>query len=79
MKIGALMSGVLLLKGYCQAAILYLFVTIINSVVFYSNPPELAGIERYFTPWAIGVAIVVPVIFITIIAFNWKFLKWSNP
>jgi hypothetical protein len=78
-KIGALVSGLLLLKGYRQAVILYLFIIIINSVIFYSNPPKLAGIERYFTPWAIGIAFIVPVVFLSIIAFNWKALKWSKP
>lgn len=72
-----LVSGILLLLGYKHAAFVYLTVTIANTTVFYLYPPNLVGTDQYFTPQAIALAVVAPVIFVSILLFNWKSLRWS--
>jgi hypothetical protein len=77
-KSSALLSGILLLKGYKEAAFLYFTITIINTIIFYSFPPNIKGIEVYFTLPAIAGSIAVPLIFAGVITYYWKSLTWAR-
>jgi hypothetical protein len=72
-----LISGILLFRGYRQAAIIYFAISIVNTLVFYTNLPNINGIEQYTSTQAIALAIVAPLLFMTVILYNWKSLKWK--
>lgn len=74
-KLLALFSGILLLKGLKVGAIIYFIATVINTVVFYVKPPDIEGIEIYFSPTAIVTALIIPIVFLSIIACYWKRLR----
>lgn len=76
MKLAMLLSGILLLRRLKQGPVVYFSVTVVSYLVFYLNTPSLVDIERYFNPGAIGLAMIIQVIFLLIVGYHWKYLKW---
>lgn len=76
-KVSMVISGLLLLRGLKWGPVIYFTVLLLNNVVFYSHPPQVVGVEKYFTTQAIGAAIVIPLIIMTVVTFGWNRLRWA--
>lgn len=74
-KFGSIVAGYGLLRARRCGAYLYWFFAAAMSALFYIVPPDIPGVERYFTPASIAMAAGVPLLISAVLIKNWKALK----
>lgn len=75
LKCTGLASAIFLIRGTKLGAYLYWVTTVLTTSIFYLYPPPLEGIERYFSPVAISLALLIPIVVTVILIRSWSKLK----
>jgi len=75
MKCAGVAAGIFLIQEKKIGAFIYWPTVVLQTSIFYLFPPPLEGINRYFSPWAIALAILIPTIFTVIFIRAWTKLK----
>jgi len=74
-KLGSIVAGFGLLRARRYGAYLYRFVVAAMTALCYLLPPDIPGVEKYFTPASIAMTTAVPVVISAVLIKNWKALN----